>query len=213
MSWKPRLIRGGRLDSNQHPDQKVAPQSDEQRVTAVVGYHAGDVLAYLERRTTQPQDAADVLADTLVTVWRRAADLPQNDTGARMWLFTIARNTLANHHRGQRRAADLSGRLREEVTAVHRRASMAGDDDPLAQTIADVIAELPDKQQELVTLVHWDGFSITDAATVLGINASTARGRYSTAREHLRRRLSDTPTGPPRAQTAPATPTNTCVTG
>jgi len=39
---------------------------------------------------------------------------------------------------------------------------------------------------ELVRLVHWDGLTITDAAEVLGIPASTAQGRYQRAKELLR---------------------------
>ncbi len=40
---------------------------------------------------------------------------------------------------------------------------------------------------EFVILVHCDGFSIVEAASVLGIRASTARGRYQRATIRLRK--------------------------
>jgi RNA polymerase sigma-70 factor (ECF subfamily) len=40
-------------------------------------------------------------------------------------------------------------------------------------------------------LIHWDGFSIVEAAEILGLNASTVRGRYAAAREALKSALVD----------------------
>ena len=53
------------------------------------------------------------------------------------------------------------------------------------------MSRLPDAQRELVMLVHWDGLSIAEAAGVLGLNPSTARSRYSAAREQLRSALTE----------------------
>ena len=59
------------------------------------------------------------------------------------------------------------------------------------------VAALPEEQRELVMLVHWDGFGIAEAATLLGVNPSTARGRYAAARARLARALAqaESPTG------------------
>ncbi|WP_166804585.1 sigma factor-like helix-turn-helix DNA-binding protein [Cryobacterium algoritolerans] len=48
------------------------------------------------------------------------------------------------------------------------------------------LAALSPRDQELVTLIVWEGFSITEAATVIGIRADAARARYSRARRSLR---------------------------
>ncbi|WP_416347684.1 RNA polymerase sigma factor, partial [Cryobacterium sp. 10I1] len=52
---------------------------------------------------------------------------------------------------------------------------------------------LPRNQRELIRLVHWDGFSIIDAARISGIRESTARGRYQRAKAQLRVHLSESP--------------------
>ncbi|TFD74329.1 hypothetical protein E3T54_15765 [Cryobacterium sp. Sr8] len=41
----------------------------------------------------------------------------------------------------------------------------------------------------MVTLVVWEGLTIAQAATVLGIRADAARARYSRARRTLRSHL------------------------
>ena len=171
--------------------QAPVPGADE-RVTALLERHAPDVLAYLQRRTDSAEDAADVLSETLIAAWRRIEDLPRDDERARMWLFTTARNMLANHHRGRRRAGDLAARLREELATAHRSPD-TGNQDPVLDAVREAIDQLPATQRELVTLVHWEGFSLTAAAEVLGIPASTARSRYASARADLAQRLTGEP--------------------
>jgi RNA polymerase sigma-70 factor (ECF subfamily) len=55
--------------------------------------------------------------------------------------------------------------------------------------ILEAVAALPDELAELVRLVHWDGFRLVEAAELIGISASTARGRYARARELLYRSI------------------------
>ena len=121
----------------------------------------------------------------MLQAWRRIDALPDEATRRRMWLFTIAANVLANHHRSGRRRAALGDRLREHL-------ARAPSEPDLAETHAlrDAVLRLQDAQRELVMLIHWDGFTIVEAAELLGLNPSTARGRYAAARETLRSSLS-----------------------
>lgn len=57
--------------------------------------------------------------------------------------------------------------------------------------VRDAVLRLHDAQRELVVLIHGDGFTIVEAAELLGVNPSTARSRYSAARETLRQALSE----------------------
>jgi RNA polymerase sigma factor (sigma-70 family) len=45
---------------------------------------------------------------------------------------------------------------------------------------------------ELVRLLHWDGFTISEAARILDVPASTARSRYQKAKRELSRLLTPT---------------------
>lgn len=145
-----------------------------------------DLLAYFERRVPAREDAADLLSDVMLQAWRRQSKLPDDPERQRMWLFTIAANVLSNHHRSTRRRSTLADKLK----ATLNDAPVVPDaTEHLA--VRDAVLRLHDAQRELVMLIHWDGFSIVEAAELLGLNASTARSRYAAARDTLRQALSD----------------------
>ena len=152
-------------------------------LSAAFDASASDLLSYLARRTNA-DDAPDLLGETMVVACRRVRDLPDDPERARMWLFGIARGTLQNHARGQKRRWALADHIR-----VHVRDTTAPPSDEGSE-VRDAIARLDPDLAELVRLIHWDGFSITDAAELLGIPASTARGRYQRAKALLRAALS-----------------------
>src|SRR5690606_2718003 len=56
-----------------------------ERLTEELAANAPDLLAYFERRT-QPADAADLLAEVMLTAWRRIRELPDEPERVRMWL-------------------------------------------------------------------------------------------------------------------------------
>ncbi|MEU4195237.1 sigma-70 family RNA polymerase sigma factor [Kribbella sp. NPDC026611] len=145
---------------------------------------AGELLAYLERRVAIREDAADLLGETMLQAWRRADALPATPERRRMWLFTIAANVLGNHRRSARRRTALADRVRQHLTTDQ------GPDHAEADAVRDAVLRLPPAQRDLVTLVHWDGFTITEAAELLSLNPSTARSRYAAARDTLRVALS-----------------------
>lgn len=157
-----------------------------QLLTAALGECSDDLLRYFLRRLDR-EDAADALADVMTTAWSRVDALPTAPIEARMWLFGIARNVLLHVQRGATRRSRLADRLRS--TLGQRTASSADH----GVEIRDAIDRLDPDLAELVRLVHWDGFSLTDAADLLGIPASTARGRYQRAKETLRDVLAPTP--------------------
>ncbi|WP_460802792.1 RNA polymerase sigma factor [Microbacterium sp. GXF6406] len=151
----------------------------------MLAQNSADVLRYADRRIGT-EDAADALAEVMLTAWRRIDSLPHEHEQARMWLFGIARNVIANATRSEHRRGRLAQRLRGALAS----GIMHGNPADHGLEVRDAIARLPDEQAELVRLVHWEGFSIADAGAILGIPASTARTRYQRARADLKEALS-----------------------
>lgn len=160
------------------------------RAERLIRASADDLLAYFERRVQPRGDAADLLADTLVVAWRKHRLCPADPEQGRMWLFTIARNILANHRRGITRRQAIAERLRQQL------AIAPSHDQPDGSNVRDAVAGLPDDLRELVRLVHWEGFTVAEAAQILGINPSTARSRYAAAKARLRSTLKPATTAP-----------------
>lgn len=151
---------------------------------AALEAHGEDLLHYLQRRVGD--DAADLLGDVMLVAWRRSNDIPIDDMECRLWLFGIARMTVVGHRRDAQRRLRLSSRV---TTTLMPPAATDLDE---ALDVRRAIASLPEAQAELVRLVHWEGLSLAEAAEVMGLNASTARGRYQKAREELARLLTVT---------------------
>lgn len=156
---------------------------DDARLTSALTEAAPDLLGYFQRRVG-PDDAPDLLGETMVSAWKRVADLPGETERARMWLFGIARNVLLNHRRGERRRWALADRIRGYSS--HDAAAPAADD---GAEVRDAIQRLDADLGELVRLIHWDRMTLVQAAELLGIPDSTARTRYARAKELLRASL------------------------
>ncbi len=145
---------------------------------------SNDLLAYFVRRVALPEEAADLYGEVMLTAWRKVDKMPDSSERQRMWLFVIAAHTLSNHRRTASRRLELTERLRHHVASN----TPAPED---AYAVRDAVLRLHRAQRELVMLIHWDGFTIVEAAEILGLNASTARSRYAAARELLRGALVD----------------------
>jgi RNA polymerase sigma-70 factor (ECF subfamily) len=158
-------------------------------------YH-GPVLGYVLRRTENPDDAADVIADTFLTAWRRLEDLPP-DPAARLWLYGVARRVLANHHRGQRRRSALADRLRADLTRSYQPPTCTGE---LAQ-IAQAFRRLPGPEQEVLALSAWEGLDPGQIAIVLDCSRNAVRVRLHRARKRLAQELANSHAHPPAPRT------------
>lgn len=173
-----------------------------QELTGALRSSARDLLAYFERRTEPRADAADLLSETMIVAWKQVDRLPTDGTDARRWLFGIACRVMSASHRSNRRRHAAVERLREELTRAHLVTPSEAESFEESEHIRAAIAKLPRHLQELVRLIHWEGFSLVDAATITSISASTARSRYARARELLRAHLRPTPIDPRTTSTA-----------
>jgi RNA polymerase sigma-70 factor (ECF subfamily) len=150
------------------------------------------ILAYALRRVDDPEDAAEVVAETFLVAWRRLDEVP-GGAEARLWLFGVARRVIANLHRAQRRRTRLAERLAESLrTHLATQPAPAGE----AAEILGAIGELSDDDRELLLLVSWEELSSGEAGKVLGISSLAARSRLHRARRRLRALLEQRePTG------------------
>lgn len=163
------------------PSPPVAAQAERQhRFESAYAAHHGPVLGYVLRRTASPDDAADVLAETFLTAWRRLEDMP-GEPQARLWLYGVARRVLANHYRGERRRSALADRLRADLVAAYQPPLYTGE---LAE-IAAAFRRLPGAEQELLALSSWEGLDPGQIAVVLGCSRNAARIRLHRARKRL----------------------------
>ncbi|WP_089154761.1 RNA polymerase sigma factor [Micromonospora sp. NBS 11-29] len=160
----------------------------EDRFRHVYATNFRPLLAYALRRSPQPEDAADVVAETFLVVWRRGHEMPV-DAEVRPWLYGIARRVLANHHRTGARRDRLGERLRQQVRDIV--AADPGSDVPERLAVRAALARLGELDREVLTLTAWEGLEPREVAAVLGVSPAAVRTRLSRARARLRDLIGD----------------------
>jgi RNA polymerase sigma-70 factor (ECF subfamily) len=145
------------------------------------------ILGYVLRRTASPDDAADILAETFLTAWRRLSEVPLGHD-AKLWLYGVARRVLANYYRGERRRSALADRLRAELASSYVPPERDGE----SAQIAEALRRLPQEQRELLALNAWEGLDHGEIATVLGCSRNAVRIRLHRARTRLAAELAST---------------------
>jgi len=149
--------------------------------------HHGAVVAYARRRTTDPTDAQDVVADTFTIAWRRLPEVPEGDA-ALPWLYGVARRVLANQRRGNQRRADLSARLWSQAPAgVDLESQVVAGDERRIVLVA--LSRLRPADRELLRLAVWEELPHRDIASVVGCSESSVAVRLHRARTRLGREI------------------------
>jgi RNA polymerase sigma factor (sigma-70 family) len=148
--------------------------------------HYKSIFAYALRRTADVQDAGDVVAEVFLTAWRRLDDMPEGPQ-ALLWLYGVARRTLANHNRARQRHERLAAKVQAHSALPALGSSAAYDS---AGSVAAAFGRLRPDDQDILGLVAVEGLTPAEVAEVLGCTAVNARVRLHRARTRFARELS-----------------------
>lgn len=152
--------------------------------------HRDRLWAVAIRTLGDAEEAADALQDAMVSAFRRASSF-RGDSAVTTWLHRIVVN--ASLDRMRRRAARPTANAQDDDT-LDALASSGSLSDPsgTTDTAMDVMAalrQLVPEQQSALVLVDMLGYSIADAAEVLGVSEGTVKSRAARGRARLLPRL------------------------
>jgi|SRR5579875_610296 len=164
------------------------------RLTELFDQHAREILGFLARRTSDPEAAVDLLAETFAAAFEGRREFRGDDPRSeRAWLFAIARNQLVDHFRSEQAHGSAVRRLRIErrelTDSEYERIEELAGTRELRESVADQVDRLPVEQQDAVRLRLIDEFSYEEVAERLGITQQAARARVSRGLRTLRAAL------------------------
>jgi RNA polymerase sigma-70 factor (ECF subfamily) len=159
---------------------------DEDKFRSTYEAHTRALLGYALRRTATPADAADVVAETMLTAWRRIGVMP-DEPETILWLYRVARNVIANGDRTLRRQRRLAEKLRSQLDDVLVDPPVA--DPVLAAQVTAAMKSLTPVEHEVLTLTATEQLSPAEIAVVLDMKQNTVRTHLHRARRKLRAAL------------------------
>lgn len=155
---------------------------------ALFDRHRDRVFRHAYRLVVDRHQAEDVLAAAFFELWRRRASVRLVDGSPLPWLLVTASNVARNVTRGTRRHRRLLDALPRAVD-VPAAEDQAFVDDPteiVDPELAAALRALSAHDLRLLTLVVLEGWSLADAAGVLGLTTAGAKTRLHRARVRLR---------------------------
>lgn len=166
----------------------VAAERDREAFAALFDHYAPRLAAYLQRIGAEQALAEEVAQDTMLALWRKAAQFDPAKSSVGTWLYRIARN----------RRIDLLRRARGGTVDIEETAPQV-DDAPRPDEALDTrereafvrraMATLPPEQSSLVRLAFFEGHSHSEIATETGLPLGTVKSRIRLAFSRLKRSL------------------------
>ncbi|MEO1267053.1 MAG: sigma-70 family RNA polymerase sigma factor [Myxococcota bacterium] len=142
------------------------------------------------RLVRHSQDARDIVQRALIKAWTRLPDL-QNTASFRSWLFSIALNLARNHlrDRGSKRFESVE----DTPLAVEPRAYRDLNAHQQRLKLRGALAELPERQREVVTLRIDTEMSFRDIGEAVGCSEGSARVNFHHGMKRLRAIVTSSP--------------------
>ena len=154
-------------------------------------YHAALAL------TRREPDALDLVQETLLKAWKRAATFNRGDH-LKAWLFTILRNSYMDHCRARRLEPVTLDPEAGDPTAP---APVPGS---LPEDLLQSLRALSPSHQLLLLLCDVEGLSYKQIAEVMGIPMGSVMSGLHHARTRLREKLSAVRPQPSAGRNPPA---------
>lgn len=169
------------------PDAETLARSVEEPDRFAVFYrrHVGAILRYLRGRLS-PDVAEDAAHEVFLRAFRQRESYEARFPTARPWLYGIAANVIADHHRNEvRRLRALERESQISATTPSPKA----DTPDLSPELAAALRRLSLGDREALLLTVWGELSYEETATALDIAVGTVRSRIARARAFLRSEL------------------------
>jgi RNA polymerase sigma-70 factor (ECF subfamily) len=171
-----------------------ARQGDKQALEALLERHQPQVYRFGLKMCRDPEDAQDVLQDTLLAMARGVRDF-RGASSISTWLYTIARSFCIKKRRRSKFAPAQQRSLESDAAVEAGR--LAGGDDPaetlagkeVEQALEQAITALEPMYREVLLLRDVEGLTAPEVAEIVGTSVQAVKSRLHRARLSVRERV------------------------
>lgn len=188
-----------------------ARAGDRAALEALLTAHQSQIYRFGMRICRDPEDARDVLQDTMLAMARGVRDF-RGSSSISTWLYTIARSFCIKKRRRSVFAPAEEHSLDTEASgeAAQLVDQAKSPDEALAgkqveRALEEAIGALDPMYREVLVLRDVEGLTAPEVAEVLGINVQAVKSRLHRARLAVRAHVAPVLGVPPAEEKAPAT--------
>jgi RNA polymerase sigma-70 factor (ECF subfamily) len=159
--------------------------SDDLMVTELYRRYHGPLLLFVLRLTAgDPQQAEDVVQETMVRAWREARRLDLSERSLMPWLATVARRIVIDEQRRKRaRPSEIGG---AEVLEIAPAAADETEHLLRKVLVIEALQALSAAHREVLNETILRDRTVNQAAEVLGVPVGTVKSRVYYALKALR---------------------------
>ena len=166
---------------------RVGTTQDRDAFVELFGHYAPRVKAMMIRRGASPDRADDLAQETLVKLWRKAAQYDPSRASASAWVYAIARNVSVDAVRRDGRAAPWTEDEGVDLDEPERQL-LAAEREALVRS---KMVSLPAEQLRVIRMSFFDGLPHSQIADLLGLPLGTVKSRIRLALQRLKDGLGD----------------------
>jgi len=173
----------------------AARAGDAQALETLLERHQEQVYRFGMKMCRDPEDAKDVLQDTLLAMARNVRDF-RGASSLSTWLYSIARSFCIKKHRRSKYAPDEERSLETAAARETKRLADPGEtpDEALAgkqveRALDRAIAELDPMYREVLLLRDFEGLTAAEVAEITGVTTQAVKSRLHRARLAVRERV------------------------
>ena len=174
---------------------EAARGGDVRSLEDLLERHQAQVYRFGMKMCRDPEDAKDVLQDTLLAMARNIRDF-RGASSISTWLYTIARSFCIKKRRRSKFAPDRERSLDTDVAPEAARLAdpAMSPDEALAgkeveQALGQAIGALEPMYREVLLLRDVEGLTALEVAEVLGVSVQAVKSRLHRARLSVRAHL------------------------
>ena len=170
---------------------------DRSAISELIDRHAKRVRSYIGMMVKDDAIADDIFQETFIKAVKVIDEGRYADSGKFLsWILRIAHNRVLDHFRREKSNRQVNeSEAGYDVIGTMRFSEPTAEDDivhgEIEETIRELIARLPDEQQEVVRLRYYDKLSFAEIAEQTDVSINTALGRMRYALINLRRMIQE----------------------
>jgi RNA polymerase sigma-70 factor (ECF subfamily) len=167
---------------------EAARSGDVDAIEALLAKEQDRIYRFGLRLCSDPEDAKDVLQETMIAVARSIRDY-RGEASFSSWLFTIARSFCIKKRRKSKFAPEQISPLDHDVEATERRPDELAEARQIGAALDSAIRGLDDERREVLLLRDVEGLTAKEVAEAIGISVAAVKSRLHRARVDVRRAL------------------------